>query len=70
MNILDYLFHPGASVYMLGAGYFGLNWMYRVYGYLGNSIERIDLLEDGKTVAVEFKTGGTLNIKIKDIVKK
>ena len=55
---------------MLGAGYFGLNWMYRVYGYLGNSIVRIDLLEDGKTVAVEFKTGGTLNIKIKDIVKK
>ena len=70
MNIFDYLFHPYGSIYVLGTAYFGLNWMYRVYGYLGHSIERIDLLEDGKTVEVYFKTGGNMRLKIKDIVKK
>ena len=70
MNIIDYLFHPYAPIYMVGAAYFGLNWMYRVYGYLGHAIEKIDLLEDGKTVEVTFKTGGNLTLKIKDIVKK
>ncbi len=70
MNILDYLFHPGASVYLMGTAYFGLNWMYRIYGYLGNAITKIELLEDGKTIEVNFKTGGHMNLKIKDIVKK
>jgi hypothetical protein len=70
MNIFDYLFHPYAPIYMAGAAYFGLNWMYRVYGYLGHSIEKIDLLEDGKSIEVLFKTGGNMRIKIKDIVKK
>ena len=70
MNILDYLFHPYGSIYMVGTAYFGLNWMYRVYGYLGHAIERIDLLEDGKSVEVAFKTGGHMTLKIKDIVKK
>ena len=70
MNIIDYLFHPFAPVYTIGSAFFGLNWIYRVYGFLGNSIEKIDLLEDGKTVEVTFKTGGNLTIKVKDIVKK
>ena len=70
MNIFEYLFHPYAAIYTIGTAYFGLNWMYRVYGYLGHSIEKIDLLEDGKTVEVYFKTGGNMRIKIKDIVKK
>ena len=68
--IFDYLFAPGAAVYTLGAASFGLNWMYRVYGYLGNAIVRIELLEDGKSVHVTFKTGGHATIKIKDIMKK
>jgi hypothetical protein len=70
MVIIDYLFAPGATFYTLGAASFGLNWMYRVYGYMGNAITRIDLHEDGKTVTVTFKTGGTANIKIKDIMKR
>ena len=68
--IFDYLFHPGASIYTIGAFTFGINWMYKVYGYLGHAIVKIELLEDGKTVQVNFKTGGTTTIKIKDIVKK
>ena len=70
MVIIDYLFAPGATFYTLGAASFGLNWMYRVYGYMGNAITHIDLHEDGKTVTVTFKTGGTANIKIKDIMKR
>ena len=70
MNIIDYLFHPFAPFYMIGSAYFGLNWMYRVYGFLGHSIEKIDLLEDGKTVEVTFKTGVNMTFKVKDILKK
>ena len=64
------MFAPGATVYTLGAMSFGLNWMYRVYGYMGYAITKIDLHEDGKTVTVAFKTGGTATLKIKDIMKK
>ena len=41
--ILDYLFAPVKAVYTLGAMSFGLNWMYRVYGYLGNAIVKIEV---------------------------
>ncbi len=58
-GIFDYLFHPGASIYTIGAFSLGVNWMYRVYGYMGNAIVKIELLQDGKTVQVGFKTGGT-----------
>ena len=68
--ILDYLFHPGALVYSIGAFGFGLNWMHKVYQYMGHAITKIDLHEDGKTVSVEFKTGGSATLKIKDIMKK
>jgi hypothetical protein len=68
--ILDYLFHPGALVYSIGAFSFGINWMHKVYHYLGHAITKIDLHEDGKTVTVQFKTGGTATLKIKDIMKK
>ena len=70
MVIIDYLFHPGASVYTIGTLTFGLNWIYRLYGYMGHAITRIDLLEDGKTLSVTFKTGGTATLKVKDIVKQ
>ena len=71
MVVVDYLFFAGAgSIYSIGAFTFGLNWIYRVYGYLGHAITRIDLHEDGKTVTVQFKTGGTTTLKVKDIVKK
>ena len=69
-TIFDYLFHPGAALYSVGAFAFGLNWMYRVYQYMGHAITKIELHEDGKTVSVEFKTGGTATLKIKDIMKK
>lgn len=73
MIIIDYLFLPavlyGSGFYTVGCLYFGLNWMYRVNGYLGHAITRIDLHKDGKTVTVTFKTGGTQIIKIKDIMK-
>jgi len=69
-GILDYLFHPGAIVYSIGAFGFGINWMHKIYQYMGHAITKIDLHEDGKTVSVEFKTGGTATLKIKDIVKK
>lgn len=68
--IFDYLFAPGAGYYTVGALSFGLNWIYRVYGYMGNAITHIDLHEDGKTVSVRFKTGGTAMFKVKDIMKK
>lgn len=69
-GILDYLFHPGAFVYSIGAFAFGFNWMHKVYHYMGHAITKIDLHEDGKTVTVEFKTGGIATLKIKDIMKK
>lgn len=68
--IVDYLFMPGSSLYTYGAITMGLNWLYQVYGYMGNAITRIDLHEDGKTVTVGFKTGGTTTLKVKDIIKK
>jgi hypothetical protein len=68
--ILDYLFHPSALFYSIGAFSFGINWMHKVYQYLGNAITKIDLHEDGKTVTVQFKTGGKATLKIKDISKK
>lgn len=70
MVIVDYLFAPGAGLYTVGALTFGLNWMYRVYGYMGHAITRIDLHDDGKTVTVGFKTGGSATFKVKDILKK
>ncbi len=70
MSIFDYLFFPGSGLYSVGALSFGLNWIYRVYSYMGFAITRIDLNEDGKSVKATLKTGGTINIKIKDIVKK
>jgi len=70
MVIIDYLFAPGSGYYTVGALTFGINWMYRVYGYMGHAITRIDLHEDGKTVTVTFKTGGTSTLKIKDIMKR
>ena len=70
MVIVDYLFAPGAGFYTAGALTFGLNWMYRVYSYMGNAITRIDLHDDGKTVTVGFKTGGSATFKVKDILKK
>lgn len=70
MAVLDYLFFPGSSLYSIGAFTFGLNWLYRVYGYMGHAITRIDLHEDGKTVTVGFKTGGSVTLKVKDIVKR
>jgi len=68
--IFDYLLAPGSGYYTVGAIAFGLNWIYRVYGYMGNAITHIDLHEDGKTVSVTFKTGGHAQFKIKDIIKK
>ena len=70
MVVIDYLLAPGAGLYTVGALTFGLNWIYRVYGYMGYAITRIDLHEDGKTVSVSFKTGGSATIKVKDILKK
>lgn len=58
-GIFDYLFHPGAMYYSVGSMFFGLNWMYRVYNLMGNAITRIELHDDGKTVSVQFKTGGS-----------
>jgi len=37
---------------------------------MGHAITKIELHEDGKTVSVEFKTGGSATLKIKDIIKK
>ena len=37
---------------------------------MGHAITKIELHEDGKTVSVEFKTGGHATLKIKDIMKK
>lgn len=56
--IVDYLFMPGSGLYTWGAAGFGLNWIYRLWGYMGHAITRIDLEEDGRTVALTFKTGG------------
>jgi len=71
MVAIDYLFFAGAgSIYSIGTFALGLNWIYKVYGYMGNAITRIDLHEDGKTVTVQFKTGGQTTLKVKDIVKK
>ncbi len=67
---LDYLFHPGALIYSIGTMSFGFNWIYRVYSYLGYAITKIDLHEDGRTVTVTFKTGGSTTLKVKDIHKK
>jgi hypothetical protein len=69
-SIIDYLFHPSAALYSIGAFSFGLNWIYRVYQYMGHAITKIELHEDGKTVSVQFKTGGHASLKIKDIMKK
>lgn len=68
--IFDYLIAPGSGYYTVGALAFGLNWFYRVYGYMGSAITHIDLHEDGKTVSVKFKTGGQTQFKVKDIIKK
>ena len=70
MVILDYLFAPGASIYTVGTLTFGFNWLYRIWGYMGHAITKIDLHEDGKSVTVAFKAGGTATLSIKDIVKK
>ena len=69
MVIIDYLCNAGPTFYSVGTLYFGLNWMYRVYGYLGHAITRIDLQDDGTTVTVTFKTGGSVDLNIKDIMK-
>ena len=67
---IDYLFATSNLFYSLGVFGFGINWIYRVYSYMGHAITKIELLEDGKTVAIQFKTGGKATLKIKDIVKK
>ena len=69
MNTIDYLFHPGAWVYSSGCLIFALNYLYQVTKLIGNAIVKLELNEDGKSVTVTFKTGGTQNIKIKDITK-
>ena len=70
MNIIDFLFSTSNMFYSMGALAFGLNWFYRVYAFMGYAITKIELHEDGKTVTVTFKTGGTKELKIKDIMKK
>ena len=68
--IADYLFHPSNLFYSFGVMGFGLNWIYRIYSYMGHAITKIELHEDGKSITVTFKTGGSQDIKIKDIVKQ
>jgi hypothetical protein len=68
-NIIDYWFQINPVIYSLGCAGFCINWVYRVYHYMGNAITRIDLHEDGKTVTVTFKTGGTQTVKINSIQK-
>ena len=67
MNVIDYFFHPGIFVYSIGCIGFAVNWIYRVYSYMGYAITKIELHNDGKTVTITFKTGGTETLKIKDI---
>lgn len=37
---------------------------------MSNAVIRVDLHEDGKTVTLTFKTGGTTTVNIRDITKK
>lgn len=37
---------------------------------MSNAVTRVDLHEDGKSVTLTFKTGGTQTVHIKDIKKK
>jgi len=58
-NMMDYFFQLNTLVYSLGCASFCINWVYRIYYYMGNAINKIELHDDGKTVTVTFKTGGT-----------
>ena len=63
----DYLLNPGAWIYYYGCAGLCINWVYRVYSYMGFAVTKIELHEDGKTVTLTYKTGGTVTLKIKDI---
>jgi hypothetical protein len=67
LNVLDFFFHPGYWFYSSGALFFALNYIYRVYQFMG--FAKMDLNEDGKTVTVKFKIGGSSTFKIRDISK-
>ena len=55
----SYLFTPTPYFYTIGSIIFSVNWVYTVYSYMANAVSRVDLHEDGKTVTLTFKTGGT-----------
>lgn len=65
-----YFFGLPAPLYSAGTLYFGLNWGYSIYGFMGNAITKIELHQDGKSVTVTYKTGGQATLKIKDIQKQ
>ena len=57
LEIIDYLFATSNAMYSVGSLCFALNWVYRVYSFMGFAIIKMDLHEDGKTITVELKTG-------------
>lgn len=65
----DYLFSSGYMLYSLLTGYLGFNWLYKCQMYMGNAIIRMELNEDGESVNMYYKTGGSINVKIKNIKK-
>lgn len=70
MGALHYLLSPSPYLYTFGSAIFSINWVYTVYSYMSNAVSRVDLHEDGKTVTLTFKSGGTTTVQIKDIKKK
>ena len=65
--MFDVLFHPGNLVYSVGAGYFAINWFYRVFGLLSRAVVKIELHHDGETVTLTYKTGIKKTVLIKNI---
>lgn len=63
----NFFFHLSNPVYSAGTLFFGLNWAYSIYGFMGNAITKIELHQDGKNVTITYKTGGQATLKIKDI---
>jgi hypothetical protein len=62
VGVYQYIFAPTSLFYSAATSFFAINWLYTVYSYMGNAVSKVDLHEDGKTVTLTFKTGGTTTV--------
>lgn len=59
LNILDFYLRPNPLFYSVATAGVCVNWFYRFYTYMANAITKMELHDDGKTVTITFKTGGS-----------